>query len=209
VDATTAISWVREMLRLVEENKEYLTSLDAQIGDSDHGVNLVRGFRAVSAALEAKVVEGPGDVLTTTGSTLISTVGGASGPLYGSAFRKAGKALGKEPEATTAQFAVALNEALAAIQQLGKASVGDKTMVDALSPAASAFQAAADEGDDFISATKSALAAAEEGMASTIPLLALKGRASYLGPRSIGHQDPGATSTALLFRALLTVVDGE
>jgi dihydroxyacetone kinase-like protein len=195
------------MLRLVEENKEYLTSLDAAIGDSDHGVNLVRGFRAVSAALETKVIEGPGDVLTATGNTLISTVGGASGPLYGSAFRKAGKALGKDAEVSPKQFAVALHDALAAIQQLGAASIGDKTMVDALSPAAQAFQAAADEGADFASATKRALQAAEEGMASTIPLQALKGRASYLGPRSVGHQDPGATSTALLFRALLTAVE--
>jgi dihydroxyacetone kinase-like protein len=196
------------MQQLVEENKEYLTGLDAAIGDGDHGFNLVRGFSAAVAAIEAKNPESPGDVLVTTGATLISTVGGASGPLYGSAFRKAGKALGKEPETSAKQLSVALFDALAAIQALGAAKVGDKTMVDALTPAAEAFQAAVNEGGTLADAAKRAQAAAEEGAASTVPLQALKGRASYLGPRSVGHMDPGAASTSLLFRALVTAVEG-
>jgi dihydroxyacetone kinase-like protein len=196
------------MLRLVEQNKDYLTSLDSAIGDADHGVNLSRGFTAVVAALDKKEADGPGDVLLTTGNTLISTVGGASGPLYGSGFRSAGKSLGKDADVTPEQFATALHDALAAIRKLGAASIGDKTMVDALEPAAEAFQAAVDEGGGIAVAAKRASQAAEEGAAATIPLQALKGRASYLGPRSVGHQDPGATSTALLFRALVTAVEG-
>jgi len=208
VNGTTARSWVREMLRLVEQNKDHLTSLDSAIGDADHGVNLLRGFTAVMVALDKKEPEGPGEVLVTTGSTLISTVGGASGPLYGSAFRSAGKAQGKDADVTPAQFANALHEALAAIRKLGAASVGDKTMVDAFTPAADAFQAAVDDGATLQAAAKLASQAAEEGAEATIPLQALKGRASYLGPRSVGHQDPGATSTALLFSALVTAVEG-
>jgi dihydroxyacetone kinase-like protein len=208
VNGTTARSWVQEMLRLVEQNKDYLTSLDSAIGDADHGVNLSRGFTAVVAALDKKEADGPGDVLLTTGNTLISTVGGASGPLYGSGFRSAGKSLGKDADVTPEQFATALHDALAAIRKLGAASIGDKTMVDALEPAAEAFQAAVDEGAGIAVAAKRASQAAEEGAAATIPLQALKGRASYLGPRSVGHQDPGATSTALLFRALVTAVEG-
>jgi dihydroxyacetone kinase-like protein len=196
------------MLRLVEQNKDHLTSLDSAIGDADHGLNLLRGFTAVVVALDKKDDVAPGDILLTTGNTLISTVGGAAGPLFGSAFRSAGKALGKEADVTAAQFAAALHEALAAIQKLGAASVGDKTMVDAFAPAAEAFQAAVDEGAGITVSAQRAWQAAEDGAVATIPLQALKGRASYLGPRSVGHQDPGATSTALLFRALMTATEG-
>jgi len=196
------------MQRLIEENKDHLTNLDAAIGDADHGVNLSRGFAAVMGALDGKLGDSPGEVLVTAGSTLISTVGGASGPLYGSALRKAGKTLGDHVEVSAEQLGEALNEALAAIQKLGAASLGDKTMVDAWGPAAAAFQAAVAEGAGLAVAAKRALAAADEGAAATIPLQALKGRASYLGPRSVGHQDPGATSTALLFWALATAVEG-
>jgi dihydroxyacetone kinase-like protein len=207
VNGTTAQAWIRELLALIAQNKDYLTSLDSAIGDADHGVNLFRGFTAVMAALEKKTIESPGDVLLTTGSTLISTVGGASGPLYGSAFRSAGKSLGKDPEVSAEQLGVALREALAAIVKLGAARLGDKTMVDALTPAVDAFQAAAGEG--MAVAAKRASQAAEEGATATIPLQALKGRASYLGPRSVGHQDPGATSTTLVFRALVTALDAQ
>ncbi|MDX6257273.1 MAG: phosphoenolpyruvate---glycerone phosphotransferase subunit DhaL [Frankiales bacterium] len=196
------------MLRLVEQNKDHLTSLDSAIGDADHGLNLLRGFTAVVVALDKRDDVAPGDILLTTGNTLISTVGGAAGPLFGSAFRSAGKALGKEVDVTAAQFAAALHEALAAIQKLGAASVGDKTMVDAFAPAAEAFQAAVDEGAGIPVSAQRAWQAAEDGAVATIPLQALKGRASYLGPRSVGHQDPGATSTALLFRALMTATEG-
>ena len=192
------------MLRLVEQNKDHLTSLDSAIGDADHGVNLLRGFTAVVVAVDKLDTDGPGDVLLTTGNTLISTVGGASGPLYGSAFRGAGKSLGKGETVTPSQFAVALHDALGAIQKIGAASLGDKTMVDAFSPAADAFARAVDDGAGLADAAKQAVLAAEEGAIATIPLQALKGRASYLGPRSVGHEDPGAASTALLFRALVT-----
>jgi dihydroxyacetone kinase-like protein len=208
VNATTAQSWIREMRRLVEENKDYLTNLDAAIGDADHGVNLSRGFAAVDAALDSRPHETPGDVLVSAGGTLISTVGGASGPLYGSALRRAGKALGDDADVSSERLAEALRAGLAAIQKLGAASIGDKTMVDAFAPAADAFDAAVAEGADLRAAAKRAATAADEGAIGTIPIQALKGRASYLGPRSIGHQDPGATSTALLFWALATVVEG-
>ena len=204
MDGSIARLWVREMLRLVEQNKDHLTSLDSAIGDADHGVNLLRGFTAVVVAVDKLDTDGPGDVLLTTGNTLISTVGGASGPLYGSAFRGAGKSLGKADAVTPSQFAVALHDALGAIQKIGAASLGDKTMVDAFSPAADAFARAVDDGAAMADAAKRALLAAEEGAAATIPLQALKGRASYLGPRSVGHEDPGAASTVLLFRALVT-----
>jgi phosphoenolpyruvate---glycerone phosphotransferase subunit DhaL len=196
------------MLRLVEEHKDHLTSLDSAIGDADHGLNLLRGFTAVVVAVDKKEGDGPGQILLTTGNTLISTVGGASGPLLGSAFRSAGKSLGDDGDVTPAQFAAALHEALAAIRKLGAASVGDKTMVDAFAPAAEAFQAAVDEGAGMPASAQRAWQAAEEGAVATVPLQALKGRASYLGPRSVGHQDPGATSTALLFRALMTATEG-
>lgn len=208
MNATTAQSWIREMHRLVEENKDYLTNLDAAIGDADHGVNLSRGFAAVTAALDKRPFGSPGDVLVTSGSTLISTVGGASGPLYGSALRRAGKALGDDPEVSNERLGEALQAGLAAIQKLGAASIGDKTMVDAFGPAADAFVAAVTDGGDLHAAAKRAATAADEGAIATIPIQASKGRASYLGPRSIGHQDPGATSTALLFWALATAVEG-
>jgi dihydroxyacetone kinase-like protein len=207
VNDETARAWVRESLRLIELNKDYLTSLDSAIGDADHGVNLTRGFAAVVETLDKKATASPGDVLVAVGSTLISAVGGASGPLYGSAFRKAGRSLGSETAVSGAELAVALREALAAIQQLGAASPGDKTMVDALGPAVRAFQEAVDEGADVAAAAKRAYAAAEEGATATIAMQALKGRASYLGARSVGHQDPGATSTALVLRALATVLE--
>jgi phosphoenolpyruvate---glycerone phosphotransferase subunit DhaL len=209
VNSATAQSWIREMKRLVEQNKDHLTNLDAAIGDADHGVNLSRGFAAVTAALDNNSPATPGEALVTAGGTLISTVGGASGPLYGSALRRIGKALGDGAEVSPALLADALHAGLAAIQKLGAAAPGDKTMVDAWTPAADAFRDAVTEGATLQEAAKRAAAAAEEGAAATIPLQASKGRASYLGPRSVGHQDPGATSTALLFWALSTAAEGQ
>jgi dihydroxyacetone kinase-like protein len=207
MNGTTARAWIRELQRLIEENKDYLTSLDSAIGDADHGVNMSRGFAAVVAALDT-AEDTPYGVLWTTGNTLVSTVGGASGPLYGSAFRRAAKALEDDKVVTPERFAVALADYLGAIQKLGAASLGDKTIVDALSPASDAFSAAVAEGAGMEAAARRALAAAEAGAEATIPLQARKGRASYLGPRSVGHQDPGATSTVLVFRALVTAVAG-
>lgn len=199
MDTTLALAWVREIAAAVEKQETQLTELDSAIGDGDHGSNLRRGFTAVLTALDGLQPASVGAVLSRTGSTLISKVGGASGPLYGSAFRAMGAAL-PEPTADPAEFAVALADGLGAIRSLGAAEPGDKTIVDAWAPALAAFEAAADAG--FAEAAEAAAAAAEQGMRDTIPLPARKGRASYLGPRSIGHQDPGATSTALLFRAL-------
>jgi dihydroxyacetone kinase-like protein len=206
VNRTVAHAWVVEINRLIQQNKQYLTQLDSAIGDADHGINLSRGFTAVTAAVEQKDPATPGELLTLVGGTLISTVGGASGPLYGTAFRRAGKALGKEPEVSPEAFGNALKEAVTGVQALGAAAPGDKTMVDAFIPATEAFQAAVAEGKSFAEAASLAAAAASEGATATIPLLALKGRASYLGARSVGHQDPGATSTALVFQALVTAL---
>jgi dihydroxyacetone kinase-like protein len=202
-DAATARAWVVAIAAAVKENADYLTQLDSAIGDADHGVNLNRGFTAVIAALDGLAADGPGPVLTKTGMTLISKVGGASGPLYGSAFRALGRSL-DGPEADAAALAAGLREGLAAIQKLGAAAAGDKTMVDALEPAVEAFERAAPEG--LAAAAAAAASAAEAGAKETTALQARKGRASYLGPRSIGHQDPGATSTALILRALADTV---
>ncbi|GAA0722357.1 dihydroxyacetone kinase subunit L [Dactylosporangium roseum] len=197
MDAVLARAWVAGIASAVRDRADELTRLDAAIGDGDHGVNLRRGFDAVVAALEAAETPAAGDVLVKTGTTLVSKVGGASGPLYGSAFRAMGKALRQE-----SSVARALEAALEAVQKLGKAAPGDKTMVDALAPAVEAYSAAS---DDAARAARAAAAAAADGMRATIPLQARKGRASYLGARSVGHQDPGATSTALIFAALAAV----
>ncbi|MGP3922991.1 dihydroxyacetone kinase subunit DhaL [Streptomyces sp. 8N616] len=201
MDITLARTWVQAIAAAVDEHQDYLTQLDSAIGDADHGTNMHRGFRAVTAALPGTEPATVGEVLVKTGSLLISAVGGASGPLYGSAFRAMGRAL-DIPTADTAQFAAALAAGLASVQNLGAAVPGDKTMIDAFAPAVEAFQHIAQAGGDFAAAAGAAADAAEDGMRATTPLQARKGRASYLGPRSIGHQDPGATSTALIFRAL-------
>ncbi|MFE3742226.1 dihydroxyacetone kinase subunit DhaL [Streptomyces sp. NPDC059134] len=182
----------------VEEAAGRLTELDSAIGDADHGSNLQRGFRAVTAGLEEEPPATPGAVLILAGRRLISTVGGASGPLYGTLLRRTGKALGDAAEVTPAQFAEALRAGVAAVAQLGGAAAGDKTMIDALEPAVEAMGAAPVSAASF----RAAAEAAERGAVATVPLQARKGRASYLGERSIGHQDPGATSSALLIAAL-------
>jgi dihydroxyacetone kinase-like protein len=205
VDIALASAWIRAIAAAVDEHRDQLTQLDAAIGDADHGTNMCRGFTAVLAALDGYQPTTVGDVLVKTGTTLMSTVGGASGPLYGAAFRAIGRTL-TEPSATPQQLTTALYAATAAVTQLGAATLGDKTMLDALAPAVSAFEEAVFQRDDLATATAAAAKAAEDGAHSTIPLQARKGRASYLGPRSIGHQDPGATSTALVFSALARVV---
>jgi len=201
MDAALAEAWIRTLAAAVEDHRGELTELDTAIGDGDHGANLSRGFTAVTSALDGLASPGPGELFTRTGTTLISRVGGASGPLYGSAFRAIGAALPGE-SADPGEFAAALAAGLAAVQRLGGAQPGDKTIVDAWAPALAAFEAATGQG--FTPAARAAAAAdaAERGAAATVPLQARKGRASYLGPRSIGHRDPGAASTALLFGAL-------
>jgi phosphoenolpyruvate---glycerone phosphotransferase subunit DhaL len=187
---------------VIQAHRDHLTQLDAAIGDADHGINLARGFAAVLAALDAKPAPTPGAVLVLTGSTLISKVGGASGPLYGMAFRRAGQSLGAAEDVDLPALGQALEAALAGVQQLGAAREGDKTMVDALAPATRAFAKAVAEGASQGDALAATAAAAAEGAAATVSMQARKGRASYLGPRSVGHEDPGAASTALILAAL-------
>jgi phosphoenolpyruvate---glycerone phosphotransferase subunit DhaL len=202
VNAATLRRWFVGAAAALHEQRDYLTQLDAAIGDADHGTNMDRGFTAVLEKLDGLDEAPPGKVLTTAGSTLVSTVGGASGPLWGTALRRAGRALGDGEEFDGAQLATALEAALDGIVDLGAAQVGDKTMVDALAPAVRAFRAGIEDGGSVAEALAAARAASDAGMKSTVPLQAQKGRASYLGERSIGHQDPGATSTALIVAAL-------
>ncbi|GAA1958022.1 dihydroxyacetone kinase subunit DhaL [Kitasatospora viridis] len=205
MDHDLAEAWLRAAAAAVEQREEELTALDGAIGDGDHGSNLRRGFTAVTELLDG-LEPGlpPGTLLTRAGSTLISKVGGAAGPLYGSALRAAGSAL-PEPTADLTDLAAGLRAGLSQVCKLGGAQVGDKTMVDAFEPAVAALERAAFDGFTLREASALAAEAAEAGARSTVPLVARKGRASYLGPRSAGHQDPGATSTALLFAALARV----
>jgi phosphoenolpyruvate---glycerone phosphotransferase subunit DhaL len=198
--AVSVTTWMSEVASAVEVEADHLTQLDSAIGDGDHGVNMTRGFRAVVAALDGG--EPPGRQLITAGKTLVSTVGGASGPLWGLALRRAGRALGDAPEVHGDGLVQALDAALAAVVELGAAEPGDKTMVDALGPAIEALRERLAAGDELESALEAAADAAEAGARATTPMQARKGRASYLGERSVGHQDPGATSTALIVRAL-------
>src|SRR5256886_11962381 len=201
VDAGTVKRWLETAAASLHEQRDYLTQLDAAIGDADHGTNMDRGFTAVVGKLDG--LEGPpGKLLTTAGATLVSTVGGASGPLLGTALRRAGRTLGDADDFSGPELADALDAALAGIVELGAAQEGDKTMVDALAPAIRAFRARIDGGGGLNEALADARSAGEDGMRATTPLHASKGRASYLGERSIGHQDPGPTSTALIIAAL-------
>lgn len=191
-------SWITELRDVIDARCDELTRLDAAIGDADHGVNMLRGMQAVVAALDGAAAT-PADVLGTAGTRLVAVVGGAAGPLYGTAFRSMAASLEGVASPTLADLATALEAGLAGIQQLGAAQVGDKTIVDAWIPAVDALKHTSDRPQQ---AFWSAAAAARKGMVSTVPMRARKGRASYLGWRSEGHQDPGATSTALLFESL-------
>jgi dihydroxyacetone kinase-like protein len=202
-------AWITSAAGVIEANRDHLTQLDAAIGDADHGINLARGFAAVLAALDAKPAATPGAVLTLTGATLISKVGGASGPLYGTAFRRAGQSLGTADEVGLAALGQALEAALAGVQQLGAAREGDKTLVDALAPATRALAKAVAEGAGQDDALAAVAAAAADGAAATVSMQARKGRASYLGPRSVGHEDPGAASTVLILTALRDAAAGD
>ena len=209
MDSATITTWMGEIAGAVRAERDYLVQLDAAIGDGDHGINMTRGFDAVVRALAAEDEAPPGRLLTLAGKTLVSSVGGASGPLWGSALRRAGRALGDAPTFEAASLVAAMDAALAAIVDLGAATPGDKTMVDALDPAITALRDGVGAGQSLPVALRQAADAAERGMRATIPLQARKGRASYLGERSIGHQDPGATSAALVMRALERTVAGE
>ena len=190
--------WVRAFAQQVDDNKDLLTELDAAIGDADHGANMDRGLKAVLVALEQDPPATPATLFNKVGLTLVSTVGGASGPLYGTLFLKLGGAIGDEEPVSPARFAAALRAGLDGVVARGKAEPGDKTMYDALAPALDALDGALTDGAGWDVALRKATEAAESGREATIEMLARKGRASYLGERSIGHQDPGATSAALL-----------
>jgi dihydroxyacetone kinase phosphoprotein-dependent L subunit len=202
MDAEVFRAWIVSAAGVIEANRDHLTQLDAAIGDADHGINLTRGFTAVLGALGTSAPTTPGAILTVTGTTLISKVGGASGPLYGTAFRRAGKALGDAADVDLPALSAALDAALAGVQQLGAAREGDKTMVDALAAATRAFGKAVADGASQDEALACLAEAAAAGATATVSMQALKGRASYLGPRSVGHEDPGAVSTALILGAL-------
>jgi dihydroxyacetone kinase-like protein len=200
---TTAVldHWVRRFATLVAENRDHLTDLDAAIGDADHGSNMDRGMKAAVAALDETQPATPGSLFKTVGMTMVSTVGGASGPLFGTLFLRMGISFGDSDPASPDQFAAALRAGLDGVVARGKAEPGDKTMYDALAPSVDALDAALSEPASLAVALQRAREAAQAGRDATIPMLARKGRASYLGERSVGHQDPGATSVALLVEA--------
>lgn len=198
VESAVLVDWMLRFADKILENKEMLTALDAAIGDADHGINMARGMEEVRRRLAVYVNEDLGVLFKTIGMTLLSKVGGASGPLYGTLFLRMGLASSGKSELTNEEFAAALAAGVDGVRQRGSARIGDKTMVDALLPAMVALQRALEDHASLCEAMQAAMQAAEEGMKATIPMQASKGRASYLGPRSIGHQDPGATSAYLL-----------
>ena len=199
------LKWIRAYAEVLAENMEYLTELDAQIGDADHGANMNRGFRAVLQKLPDNEEKDIGGILMAVGMALLSKVGGAGGPLYSTVFIQAGKSIDGTLEFGLEDWAKALEAATNGVINLGKASLGDKTMVDALIPAVEALKEASQQGLTLGEGLKKSAKAAEEGMIATIPLVARKGRASYLGERSAGHQDPGATSTFMLLNTAANV----
>ena len=211
VDAAALTAWVREFARLVHEQRDALTQLDAAIGDADHGANLDRGMTAAVAALEAQPADDPAAVLKTVATTLIKTVGGASGPLYGTFFLRAAGALdvGTDPTHHGRALAAAVRAGYDGVVARGKAERGDKTMLDALGPACDALDEAVGSGKPLAEALGTAAEAAAAGRDATQPLIARKGRASYLGERSAGHVDPGAASATLLVQAAATALAGE
>jgi phosphoenolpyruvate---glycerone phosphotransferase subunit DhaL len=192
--------WVRAFATTIADNKEYLTDLDSAIGDADHGINMNRGMQAVVAKIDGLETNDIGLLFKTVGMTLVSTVGGAGGPLYGTLFLQLGVATGGMTEIDAKAWLEALGAAVSGVQARGKAEAGDKTMLDALMPARGALAEAVGEGAGFAEALRRSMEAGEAGAKATIPLVARKGRASYLGERSVGHQDPGATSSYLLLK---------
>ena len=202
------IQWLQSIAVVLEQNKDYLTELDAAIGDADHGINMNRGFQKVASQLPGVADTDIGSILKTVSMTLISSVGGASGPLYGTMFLRASTAVAGKSELTDEDMVALLQAAVDGVVQRGKANLGDKTMLDALSPASDALRQAVANGASTQEALEQAVAAAEQGMKDTIGLVAKKGRASYLGDRSANHQDPGATSAYLILKTLLETVSG-
>lgn len=203
-DRAGVLAWLRRSAEAIRDQREFLTDLDRQIGDGDHGTNMDRGFAAVMNKLPEVADTDVGTILKTVGMTLVSTVGGASGPLYGTAFLRAGTALSGKQELSPQDTLAGMQAALDGVVARGHAEPGEKTMVDAIAPALEAIRASIERNETLHEALEAAAQAADDGATATIPMLAKKGRASYLGERSINHQDPGATSSALLIRAMLT-----
>jgi dihydroxyacetone kinase-like protein len=201
-----SLHWLERVADVLHENASYLTELDSPIGDADHGANMDRGFKAVRDKFPGMAAMDISTQLKTVGMTLVSTVGGASGPLYGTAFLRASAAAGGKQDLSSADIVALLEAFLGGVVARGKAQPGEKTMVDALTPALAAAKQALQENLPPKELAARASQAAEEGMKATIPLLATKGRASYLGERSIGHQDPGATSSWLILRSLADIL---
>lgn len=208
IGTDTLVDWITRFGAAVTEKREWLTELDSAIGDADHGANMARGMNAVGEKLGSGSPATVDELLKTVGMTLVSSVGGASGPLYGTFFLRMGMASGAVSELDAAGLAAALRAGLEGIVARGKAEAGDKTMFDAMAPAVDALDAAIAAGDDLSSATRLAADAAAAGRDATEPLVARKGRASYLGERSAGHLDPGAASTAILFDTLAAATSG-
>jgi phosphoenolpyruvate---glycerone phosphotransferase subunit DhaL len=196
------VRMIRAFAATIAEQKEYLTELDSAIGDADHGINMDRGMKAVIGKLDGQPPTDVGTLLKTVGMTLVSTVGGAGGPLYGTLFLQLGTASAGKETLEGSDWGAALEAAVTGVQARGKAELGDKTMIDALIPARDAYRQAIEEGSTFEDALRRSAAAAEDGVKATVPLVARKGRASYLGERSAGHQDPGATSSWLLLKTI-------
>lgn len=207
VSKNQIVQWLENTAAVLAENKEYLTELDAAIGDADHGINMDRGFRKVMEKLPTVADKDIGSILKTIGMTLISSVGGAAGPLYGTFYMRAGMAVAAKEELSNDDVVEMLQAGVDGILQRGRAQLEDKTMFDAWAPALVALKGSLENGDDLLAAMRLAVAAAEQGMLDTIPLQAKKGRASYLGERSIGHQDPGATSSYLILNTFLEVLE--
>jgi dihydroxyacetone kinase-like protein len=203
VTKAQVIAWLEKTDEVIQANKEYLTQLDSPIGDADHGINMSRGFTKVMEKLPSVVDTDIGTILKTIGMTLMSSVGGASGPLYGTFYMRAGTSAAAKQELSGDDLFNALQSGVDGVVQRGRPQLQDKTMYDAWVPAMQALRAGIDNGKTIVEAVGDAVAAAEQGRNDTIPLQARKGRASYLGERSIGHQDPGATSTHLILKALL------
>ncbi|NMG07273.1 dihydroxyacetone kinase subunit DhaL [Brasilonema sp. UFV-L1] len=201
------LQWLQTFAAQIEQNKDYLTQLDAAIGDADHGINMERGFKKAIAQLSTVADKDIGSILKTVSMTLISSVGGASGPLYGTLFLRASTTVAGKEELTAENMLEMLKAGLDGVLGRGKATQGDKTMIDVLSPAVMAFQQAVSDGKSTLEAMQQSVAAAEQGVKDTTPMIAKKGRASYLGERSVGHQDPGATSSYLMLKSLLIVLE--
>jgi dihydroxyacetone kinase-like protein len=206
VTTENVLQWLKQYAHVLHENRDYLTQLDSAIGDADHGINMDRGFQAVNEKLAGMQQMDIGSILKTVGTTLVSTVGGASGPLYGTAFLRAGIATAGKHELDEADMVKLLTVFIEGIKVRGKAQAGEKTMLDALIPALEAAQQAEEKKLDLLQLVHQSSAAAEAGAQETIPMIATKGRASYLGERSRGHQDPGATSSWLLLKTLSTTL---